>query len=267
MPVIVAGACLVRREGCLLSVQVGRTAGEARAGSAGEARRAEARLVWWAERPCPWTGHAWASATDLLRHVSDELDAQDAAQRIRRYGSAFAVAPAVLVLVLAFMACVVASAQHEDAGLLLARTCVSERGWAVDTDDCSAIYAVALRRVEVRGGTIASALRALSPTLHGDGTVPRDWLQHLERDGRRPRGWRAASWERHRPLWLQTLDEADALLAGERTHRCVELPTSWGSRTDVRVHLAADPTLRWVDVECGNTRNRVGRYERRSGSR
>lgn len=159
------------------------------------------------------------------------------------------------------------SAQHEDAGLLLARTCVSERGWSVDTDDCSAIYAVALRRVEVRGGSISSALRALSPTLHGDGTVPRDWLQHLERDGRRPRGWRAASWERHRPLWLQTLDEADALLAGERTHRCVELPTSWGSRTDVRVHLAADPTLRWVDVDCGRTLNRTGRYERRRTSR
>ena len=159
------------------------------------------------------------------------------------------------------------SAQHEDAALLLARTCVSERGWAVDTDDCSAIYAVALRRVEVRGGSISSALRALSPTLHGDGSVRRDWLRHLERDGRRPRGWRAASWERHRPLWLQTLGEADALLAGERTHRCVELPTSWGSRTDVRVHLAADPTLRWVDVDCGRTLNRTGRYERRRASR
>lgn len=158
----------------------------------------------------------------------------------------------------------VASAQRDDAGLLLARTCVSERSWAVETDDCSAIYAVALRRVEVRGGTLGSALRALSPTLHGEGELRRPWLRHLERDGRRPRGWRAASWERHRPLWLATLAEADALVAGERTHRCAELPSAWGSRADVRLALSRDPSLRWIDVDCGDTRNRVGRYERRT---
>ena len=147
---------------------------------------------------------------------------------------------------------------------MLARTCVSERGWAVESDDCAAIYAVALRRVDARGSTLVAALRALSPTLHGDGELRRPWLRHLERDGRRPRGWRAASWERHRPLWLATLAEADALVSGARTHRCAELPSAWGSRTDVRLALARDPSLRWVDVDCGSTRNRVGRYERRA---
>jgi hypothetical protein len=176
------------------------------------------------------------------------------------------VALAVLVALASIvLGCVeLAAAQRDDAGLMLARTCVSERGWAVESDDCGAIYAVALRRVEVRGGTLAAALRALSPTLHGEGELRRPWLRHLGRDGRRPRGWRAASWERHRPLWLATLAEADALVAGERSHRCAELPSAWGSSAHVADRLARDPSLRWVDVDCGTTRNRVGRYERRA---
>lgn len=174
-----------------------------------------------------------------------------------------AVGAAVLVGLWNALGCTPTLYAQDDAGLLLARTCVSERSWAVDTDDCSAIYAVALRRVESRGGTLSSALRALSPNLHGDGPIRRPWLRGLHRDARRPEGWHGASWERHRPLWLETLEQADALIRGDSLHRCAELPTSWGSRADVRAALARDPTLRWVDVDCGHTLNRVGRYERR----
>lgn len=174
--------------------------------------------------------------------------------------SLFSLAMSLFSLV---SACAGAQRDADDPGLLLARTCVSERSWAVDTDDCAAIHAVAARRVEVRGGTLAEALRVLSPTLHGEGELRRPWIRHLERDGRRPRAWRRASWARHRPLWLATLAEADALVAGERTHRCAEMPSSWGSRVDVRVALARDPSLRWVEITCGTTANLFGRWERR----
>lgn len=158
-----------------------------------------------------------------------------------------------------------AVAQRDDAALLLARTCVSERGFDTAGDDCAAIHAVAVRRAELRGTTLARALVELSPRLHGSEPIPRPWVRHLMPDGRRPREWRRASWARHREAWLATLAEARALVAGERPSPCVESPSSWGSRSDVAIHLRADPSLRWVDVDCGNTRNRTGRYERRRG--
>lgn len=171
----------------------------------------------------------------------------------------------LLVVPFIWHGCQSVRADADDPGLVLARTCVSERGWELETDDCSAIYAVALRRIEIRGGTLFQALRQLSPRLHGRTAIRRAWLRGLNRDGDRPSSWPShVSWEHHRPLWLATLEEADALVAGERTHVCSELPSAWGSHEDVSHVLAGhENMLRWVDVDCGNTRNRVGRWERR----
>jgi hypothetical protein len=58
------------------------------------------------------------------------------------------------------------------AAVMLARTCVSERGWSVETDDCGMIYAVARGRAERGGVSIVAALRALSPWLYGDSSIP-----------------------------------------------------------------------------------------------
>lgn len=208
----------------------------------------------------PWhRTEAARVATRRARETAANLEAA----RLRRARWVVVIGAIVLAtLVLSLVA--LSRAQHRpSAALLLARTCVSERGWHTETDDCGAIHAVATRRSEMRGVTLARALVELSPRLHGEGPIPRPWLRHLMPDGRRPREWRRASWERHRPEWLATLEEARALVAGTRPSPCAEPPSSWGSRSDVAIHLARDPSLRWVDVDCGNTRNRTGRYERR----
>lgn len=148
--------------------------------------------------------------------------------------------------------------RDDDAAIMLARTCVSERGWAVETHDCAAIAEVVRGRMDRTGESWVESLGELSPRLHGDAPITRPWLRGLV-DERRPEGWRLARWETHRDAWLATLEEARELLADER-RVCTEPPTSWGSADDVRrraVHGA-----RWAEIDCGDTRNRFGRWVR-----
>lgn len=184
--------------------------------------------------------------------------------------------PGALVLVVALGAIAAAGrAQDAAAGpedgavIALARTCVSERGWRVGSDDCAAIGAVARRTARVRGVTLGAALRALSPRLHGDGClVSRAWLCRLELDGRRPAGL-GAPWERpragglpsRRDAWLATVEAARAIVAGEAPSPCSAEPHAWGSDADVRRRRAAGWT--WTDVDCGETANRFGALGRR----
>jgi hypothetical protein len=155
------------------------------------------------------------------------------------------------------------------AAVMLARTCVSERGFAVETDDCGMIYAVARGRADRGGVSIVAALRALSPRLHGDSPIPRPWLRELDADGDQPASWpRAARWSAHREAWLLTLAEATAYLDGSRSSPCVEVPMAWGSRADVarRARLARDEgrRVRFLTVDCGATRNVAGSWVRSS---
>lgn len=161
--------------------------------------------------------------------------------------------------------------------VMLARTCVSERGWRADTDDCAAIYEVAADRV-ARGvsESIEGALRALSRRLHGTPcSVSRSWLCDLDEDGHRPRGMRVP-WERslghglgsRQAIWFFTLGEATLLVGGlslptrEPGPVCAEPPRAWGSDEDLRRRRLAG--YRWVEIDCGNTINHFGRLLRRA---
>jgi len=152
----------------------------------------------------------------------------------------------------------------EPAALMLARSCVSERSWRVDSTDCRAIAAVVVRRQSVRGGTFEGSLRALAPRLHGGTTTHRVWLLDLAADTHRPRGL-SARWEGRRvDAWRSTLLEAqatlDAIRAGAFTSPCAAEPHAWGSHADVARRRARG--FRFVPVDCGATRNLFGRLYR-----
>lgn len=153
-------------------------------------------------------------------------------------------------------------AQHEPDFLLLARSCVSERGWRTDTDDCAAIAEVVRDRMDRRDESFSSSIRALAPRLHGGTITDRLWLLDLDEDAHRPAGL-GVSWTRprgelpsRREAWLATLDEARSILAGTRPSPCVERPRHWGSRADVARRRARG--FRWVSVDCGNVVNLYG---------
>lgn len=180
---------------------------------------------------------------------------------------------------------------ERDPAVLLARSCVSERGWRVHTDDCAAIADVVRARMLRLGGTFAENIRAIANHVHGAAVLPhRAWLQHLERDHtrRRPVGMRAR-WVNpedctpedprstcrrleRRPLWAATLAEADAIMVWHEAHPlaellvCAEAPSTWGSSLDIAAHLRAHPEHRWRAVDCGDTANGFGGYYER-GSR
>lgn len=153
--------------------------------------------------------------------------------------------------------------------LLLARSCVSERGWRTETDDCAAVAEVVRARMERRGVSFREAIRALAPRLHGGTITRRLWLLDLDEDAHRPARL-AAPWERpigagpsRRDAWLATLDEARRILAGEVPSPCLERPHAWGSAQDLERRRAAG--YRWRDANCPGATfvNRFGFLSRR----
>ncbi len=154
-------------------------------------------------------------------------------------------------------------AAQSDA-VLLARTCVSERSWAVETAACAAIGAVVRDRMERRGVSFRAALVALAPRLHGCTIDRRRWLCDLDEDAHRPEGWpRSASWERRRSDWLATLDEAVLIVTGELPSPCAEgTARAWGSTEDLERRRSRG--YRWVPATCGDARfaNHFGRLFR-----
>lgn len=181
---------------------------------------------------------------------------------------ALAVVYAVLVAV------AVGQAPDDDPAVLLARTCVSERSWSTSTHDCRAIGEVVgerIRRVYPHlpaRSAWRSAIRDLSPTLHGTGTLARPWLRELDPSGARPASWPGGRWScsgdcpvERRADWLATLDEARRIVEGEVPPVCERPPVSWGSRADVRARERLR-RARWVAVDCGPTVNLFGGWVR-----
>jgi hypothetical protein len=170
-------------------------------------------------------------------------DALPASARLRR---------AVLVAVAVALACAVlavAPASAQSDALLLARSCVSERGWRVETDDCAAIAEVVRARMDRRGEPFRDAMRALAPRLHGGTITSRLWLLDLDEDAHRPHALGPAAWSgMRRDAWIATLAEARAILAGEVASPCAERPEHWGSAADIRRRYRAG--YRWRDAVC-----------------
>jgi hypothetical protein len=47
------------------------------------------------------------------------------------------------------------------------------------------------------------------------------WVRDLNRRGKKPKGWPSnASWEKHRPIWKDTLDRASLFLEGKVSNPC-----------------------------------------------
>lgn len=155
----------------------------------------------------------------------------------------------------------------ERVAVMLARSCVSERSWRVESSDCAAIAAVVQTRVSIRGGTFEDSLRALAPRLHGGTTTRRRWLLDLDADAHRPEGFPVRWNGRNRDAWIATMFEAQAHLEAIRDDNfaspCASPPRAWGSHADVA--RRRERGFRFVEIECGDTHNMFGRlYSPRS---
>lgn len=177
------------------------------------------------------------------------------AERAERLPTSSVLRRTVLGLAAVLVACALmhgvvpppVSAQSDET--LLLRSCISERGWRTDVDDCVIVAEVVRARMERRGETFAQSIRALAPRLHGGTITHRRWLLDLDVDCHRPDGWpRSASWERHRDACLETVAEVRAILTGSLVSPCTERPAHWGSRDDVRRRVLHG--FRWRDAAC-----------------
>jgi len=187
---------------------------------------------------------------------------------VTRYGRR--VELVLVVLLGALLAVVPGPAAAQPDEVLLARVCWSEAGvWHRETGDylrthdCAAIAAVLQGLAQRERVSFRRAAELASPRLAA-GSVSRRWLADLHADGRRPEGF-PLPWDgRWRARWLALVELASGILRGEVPHACVEAPRTWGSRADVLRGLRRG-RARWVEVDCGETANRFGRWEREEG--
>lgn len=160
--------------------------------------------------------------------------------------------------------------------VLLARTCVSERGWRIETNDCRALYEVALVQATIisrdhPGYEVRDAICDLSPHLHTGEITRRRWLLDLEEDAHQPEGWTGARWTRRegcgddregrcrvarREDWIATLEETRVLFSDGEPRVCERPPRAWGSTDDLVRRRRCGYT--WVEIECGDTENHYG---------
>ena len=162
-----------------------------------------------------------------------------------RSGPLLLLALAVWIGALTLLMAASASAQAHEA-LLLARLTAHEAGLDSPAD------AVLIDEV-----SYSRAVELASPRWSRC-AVRRAWTRHLRADGERPRGWPAASWEVHRPRWLELLAFCERVVRGEVPSVCAGRVRSWGSRADVLRGEARGS--RWVDARCVGTRNLGGSW-------
>lgn len=143
-----------------------------------------------------------------------------------------------------------------DDAVTLARLCVHEAGWDSPAD-CALIHAVLMGIVERDGVTYEQAAELAAPRL-ARCMVSRRWVCGLDEDAARPAYWPLASWETHRPQWLDILDHAQRVISGEVESPCSSTPRVWGSAADVARGRGRGFT--WVDAGCRGTRNLGGRW-------
>jgi hypothetical protein len=149
--------------------------------------------------------------------------------------------------------------ERSDA-LILAILTVHEAGWAA-FDDMRGIDS-AIRNMARRDGTgyAEAACTHSGRSLRGE--TRRVWVSRLNEAGDIPEGLapEMGSWVRRlRGLWMRTLEEARNVVAGPLA--CPGVMT-WGSLDDITRREIRGYRV-WVNVRCGETRNRMGRWERR----
>lgn len=195
----------------------------------------------------------------MTRRRIDHADVERAAWRefLVEMTAAGIVILGLLVSAVALRGCVgEAEAQREPDHVVLARLTVHEAGWDSPAD-ASLIHDVLAGIVERDGVSYARAAELASPRL-ARCAVRRRWVCGLAEDGRRPAGWRGASWDAHRPRWMALLEHARRVVAGEVESPCAEPPRVWGAPWFVRDRVARGS--RWVDARCTGTANVGGRW-------
>lgn len=147
----------------------------------------------------------------------------------------------------------------------VSRVCVSERTFAVLTDDCGMIVDVLQTQAAMRGQTVLQrAQRYASHTSPGTARRQRHWVQNLRTDGERPATWpRGIPWDRPRrngaiarEQWMLTLYEVRARLAGRELSPCTEPVFHWGGPVVDRARIERGIARgAWHRVDCGDTLN------------
>lgn len=96
--------------------------------------------------------------------------------------------------------------------------------------------------------------RALAPESE---RRSRPWLANLDRSGNAPRSWPEdrQPWSERRQQWLDTLERADAFLAGDIDAPEGCRPQSWGSPVYDREAIERTLANGGVVVPCGETKN------------
>jgi hypothetical protein len=173
-------------------------------------------------------------------------------------------------------------AQTEPDHVLLARIWVSEKGWDDSLEEVAIWQVLEARRAPIawmlrrgRPVSLRAAMRAYAPRATGRVRVVsgrQRWVSTLRSDGRAPAFWReltGVGWGHYEARWLEVLSRARARLAGEdpRPSPCAESPEHWGSPTHPADRALARRALRagrWIEVDCGEVRNRFFRVRRRS---
>lgn len=212
-----------------------------------------------------------AEALDVLQTMKDDLRAATAVSGLTRLGF---VAAVVIACVLATdCSCKgragIAHAQGNDLEVhALARLAVHEAGWNSYTHgdiggirDVIVATQARLGRKWQRPVTFYEAARAYSGRVFDTTrTDDRRWVPHLRLDGERPKHWPPnLRWDRHAPLWANTLARARELVAGAPS-RCEEPPDHWGARYGIDLERAERGE--WIEVHCGNSRNAFWKVRR-----
>lgn len=135
--------------------------------------------------------------------------------------------------------------------VVLARVCVKEAsfdGFA----DCAPIASV-LTRVG-RGNVVLGARRYSPKTFDHTRLGRRPWIAYLNERGDEPMFWPAnMNWSNHRANWLRMVELARSILVPPGPSSSAPCdPDHWGDK--VRDHERA-VHMRWLQIDCGRTRN------------
>lgn len=147
--------------------------------------------------------------------------------------------------------------------LALARICVSESGFQIETNDCLMIYHVLRNRS--RSGEITMGIMRSYATksfnMHREDN--RRWISHLRSDFREPRHWSDTTrvpWSSKRDRWIEVYEYAGILIRTNPVSPCMERIDHWGARYfRRRQHIRNG----WIPLNCGETMNQFWSLPRR----
>jgi len=136
-------------------------------------------------------------------------------------------------------------AQDEPKYVLLARTCLREAGWEI-TDDCAAIHAVIVDRVDVTKVRYKRMIRAYSKPK-----ASRAWVDTLTADAAMPADWpEEHPWSAYQSRWRALMAHARSVLANEVKPAC--RAHHWGDSGNDRKRALR---YGWTQVPCGDALN------------